>query len=556
MPIARLMRRPLAKGAAGVLSIGVGGAAYGYLTDEGFQRMVDFNRLVLPIALHYKFVQYRVQGLNDEAQAAAYEPLHQKYAPRSLDISLRMRGFYIKLGQVASNIGRTSLPDVYTDTLKVLQEDCPSQPFTIVRQIVESELGTPLEDIFESFSPEPLAAASVGQVHSATLLGGKRVVVKVQHLDAEHNFRTDVMQFIRASRVLFPEWTNVLAEIEKNFATEFDFTREAHLQRRAAEALKGLPRVVVPLPVDSLHPACPASKSSGLCTKRVLVMDLLDGVSLQKWSNVNLRRIAAQQGKTEDEFLKSLQTMSTDELKGMRPSRFALWSYKTFLRARDALFNSPAFLYNSTIGFLTGKARSYRFEPQPLDIYEVADIILEAQARCIFGTGFVNGDPHPGNIMLLNSGKVGLIDWGQVREYSADERCVAARLLISLAEKDEILTAQCLRDMGHVSERNLDWSAYKVAAVWFGSFSEADELGGLALFEENMDKIDRRVQPAAKYITLIYNFVHIRQAVALLGFPELNSAETHRHAASACLRREGRAFPATVPGRKAERPEF
>merc|ERR1712080_254218 len=100
------------------------------------------------------------------------------------------------------------------------------------------------------------------------------------------------------------------------------------------------------------------------------------------------------------------------------------------------------------------------------------------------------GVPHPGNIMLLRSGHIGLIDWGFVREYNAEERCAVARLIVALASRDEVLAAQYLRDLGHSTERNLDWSCNKVASVWFGSFSEADELGGLTLFEENMDRID------------------------------------------------------------------
>jgi len=187
----------------------------------------------------------------------------------------------------------------------------------------------------------------------------------------------------------------------------------------------------------------------------------------------------------------------------------------------------------------------------PTNIYSVADTILKAQSHSLFVSGFVNGDPHPGNIMLLDSGDVGLIDWGQVREYSAEQRCNMARLMIAVADRDQVLAAQYSRALGHKTERGLDWAHYKCSSVYFGRLAEADELGGIIQFEENLDKIDRRLADWGVYIMAARNVILTRMSVALLGFPELNTSVTYRNAAASCLERQGLPLPETVPGRLA-----
>ena len=71
--------------------------------------------------------------------------------------------------------------------------------------------------------------------------------------------------------------------------------------------------------------------------------------------------------------------------------------------------------------------------------------------------GFFNGDPHPGNIMLLEDGRVGLIDWGQVKRIGKEERLRIARLVIALADRDQLLTAQLWRDCGFVTKHMDEW---------------------------------------------------------------------------------------------------
>ncbi len=101
-------------------------------------------------------------------------------APRAVREAIEELGpTFIKFGQVLA-MQRGLLPDAYLDDLSSLHDRLPAMPIDSVRDIVEGELGAPLESIFASFGQSPIGAASIAQVHDATLLDGRRVAVKVQ----------------------------------------------------------------------------------------------------------------------------------------------------------------------------------------------------------------------------------------------------------------------------------------------------------------------------------------------------------------------------------------
>ncbi|MEQ1788619.1 MAG: AarF/UbiB family protein, partial [Acidimicrobiales bacterium] len=91
----------------------------------------------------------------------------------------RLGPTYIKLGQIISS-GEGIFPEELVAEFKRCRDQVPPEPFTVVRRVVEEDLGRPLEEVFSRFHPDPLAAASIAQVHRATLRTGEDVVVKVQ----------------------------------------------------------------------------------------------------------------------------------------------------------------------------------------------------------------------------------------------------------------------------------------------------------------------------------------------------------------------------------------
>ena len=86
---------------------------------------------------------------------------------------------FIKLGQILSS-GEGVFPAELVSEFRLCRDQVPPEPFAEVRRIVEHDLGRPLADVFSAFDPVPLAAASIAQVHAATLRSGEQVVVKVQ----------------------------------------------------------------------------------------------------------------------------------------------------------------------------------------------------------------------------------------------------------------------------------------------------------------------------------------------------------------------------------------
>ncbi len=98
---------------------------------------------------------------------------------------------YIKMGQLLST-RPDLLPDAYLKALATLQDDVPPIPYEEVHRIVEEEIGTRISKAFESFDEEPLASASIGQVHRATLRSGKPVAVKIQRPGIKKQFLSDL----------------------------------------------------------------------------------------------------------------------------------------------------------------------------------------------------------------------------------------------------------------------------------------------------------------------------------------------------------------------------
>ncbi|MBV8032105.1 MAG: AarF/ABC1/UbiB kinase family protein [Betaproteobacteria bacterium] len=203
-------------------------------------------------------------------------------APRAEELARDLEALgptFVKLGQLLST--RPDLvPPAYTDALKRLQNQVEPFPFEEARAIVEAELGTPVSAAFASFSPQPVAAASIAQVHSATLPGGRAVAVKVQRPGIRDQVLEDLEAMREVARLLeqhteFGERygiATVMDEFGKSLLRELDFRHEAMHLATIGGNLREIPEILVPAPVPSHS------------TARVLTMDFVEGSKVTELS--------------------------------------------------------------------------------------------------------------------------------------------------------------------------------------------------------------------------------------------------------------------------------
>lgn len=262
---------------------------------------------------------------------------------------------FVKIGQALS-IRPDLMAPAYLKALECLQDDTAPVPFEAIRATVEAELGVRLSHAFARFDVEPLAAASLAQVHCAALPDGREVVVKVQRPGIADEIRADldVLRKLATAadvlteqgrRVLFVQW---VAEMSETLAEELDYCQEADNLRQFRAHLANYPTLFVPAPVNDFS------------TRRVLTMERVAGTKVN---------VATRLRRTEE----------------------------------------------------------------PLDQY--ANDLVRAYLDQIFVHGLVHADPHPGNVMLTESG-LALIDLGMVARLSPRMRDALLLLFAAAVDGD------------------------------------------------------------------------------------------------------------------------
>src|SRR5687768_53188 len=182
---------------------------------------------------------------------------------------------YIKLGQVLST--RPDLiPESYVHELEKLQDDVPPMSLEDVEQVLEEELGARISKLFETFDPEPLGTASLGQVHSATLRGGRDVVVKVQRPNIRQILADD-LDFFRELAGFLTKHTEagarvdmlgIIAQLERALLDELDYRIEARNAATFRRALAEFPHLLIPKVIE------------GFTTERVLTTERIRGLKI------------------------------------------------------------------------------------------------------------------------------------------------------------------------------------------------------------------------------------------------------------------------------------
>lgn len=276
---------------------------------------------------------------------------------------------FVKLGQLLST-RYDLLPAAYTSALARLQDEVEPFPFEDVRRIVEEELGGELRHLFLDFDETPIAAASLGQVHRATLPTGREVVVKVQRPGVRDAVRSD-MELLGKLAATADKRTDagrryglgkLVAQFGRSLAGELDYRREARNLAKFIELSEPYDLLVVPEPVMT-H-----------TTGRVLTMDHVEG---RKVTDVG-----------------KLGLLDVDS----RPIVEQLFSF-----------------------YLT----------------------------MMLDKGLLHADPHPGNLLLTDDGRLALIDFGMVVTVPPRLQDAVLKLLLAISDGDGEEAARTLAGMGH-----------------------------------------------------------------------------------------------------------
>lgn len=161
-----------------------------------------------------------------------------------------MKGAFMKLGQMMSFIS-DSIPPEYQMALKSLQAQAPPMDFALIRDVAERELGKPLERAFAHFDEQPLASASIGQVHRARLSTGEEVVVKIQYPGVADAIKADMQNaamLYRMVGLMYPglDPKPVIEELRGRIGEELDYAREARNQQAFYQLYDGHPAIIIP----------------------------------------------------------------------------------------------------------------------------------------------------------------------------------------------------------------------------------------------------------------------------------------------------------------------
>ena len=274
---------------------------------------------------------------------------------------------FVKLGQVLST--RPDLiPRKFTEEFSKLQDDVPSFSFSQVEKRFQQEFGKSINDLFVEFDKEPVAAASLSQVHKAKLADGNIVAVKIQRLDVAEIIKTDISILFDIVKFIEKKIVNgyvyqpveIVNEFSKTIKKELDFISEGRNIDKFRVNFKNSETVHIPKVYWELT------------SSKIITMEYIDGIKISS-------------------------------VVGINDSRFD----KKLISARGA------------------------------------DMMLKQ----IFVDGFFHGDPHPGNIFIIENNVIALLDFGMVGRVKEDTVANMANLLIGAIENDADKIVKTLEQM-------------------------------------------------------------------------------------------------------------
>jgi predicted unusual protein kinase regulating ubiquinone biosynthesis (AarF/ABC1/UbiB family) len=246
---------------------------------------IIFTSYMLQLGLLKVFRRWEVdpESGREEAHVPAWLKRRQARvdevnSKRALDAILKLRGVYIKLGQVLSIMGGF-LPAVYIKKLETLQDSVPPHPFDEIEEAFIESLGDKPEAFFERMEREPVAAASLGQVHVAYLDDGRKVAVKVLYPGIRDVIRVDLKVIRLMVRVY--KWFVPVQNIEAVHSSlvdllrrETDYLHEADCMRRMSANFAADDHILFPEVVPQVT------------TKDVLTMTFMEGIKITRLDDI------------------------------------------------------------------------------------------------------------------------------------------------------------------------------------------------------------------------------------------------------------------------------
>jgi predicted unusual protein kinase regulating ubiquinone biosynthesis (AarF/ABC1/UbiB family) len=245
-------------------------------------RFVRGVALFLRILLSYKFFSMRNSFVSPAVRKERLKELHAKNAFVLRERMIEMRGVLIKIGQFLSS--RVDiLPEEYTTELSKLQDRVPPADITDIMKRVVEEIGPP-EDVFASFDETPIASASLGQVHRASLKSGERIAVKVQYPGIREVIASDIRTFhfiIKLLKIFYRRINLdvIFSEFSRIIHEELDYIQEGKNAEAFARNFSDNPKIRIP------------AVYWPFTTSKVLTLEFLEGTKITDFDTIDAQGI-------------------------------------------------------------------------------------------------------------------------------------------------------------------------------------------------------------------------------------------------------------------------
>jgi ubiquinone biosynthesis protein len=251
-------------------------------TTRSIGRLSEIAQVMVRHGFGYFFEAHKLSDLlpgrsaeDRLASVAAEHGAHSARGQHLREVLDELGPTFVKFGQLLSTRPDVVPPDIVVE-LRALQDDVRPFPFEQAERVIEEELGNTLERLFLDFEPAPVAAASIGQVHRATLPNGRRVAVKVQRPGAPRKIEADLGLLYQAARLArerirafdFVDTRQLVDEFARSIRKELDYRQEARNAQTFHRHFVGHPHVRVPKVF--WHYTRP----------RVLTLEWIDGIQL------------------------------------------------------------------------------------------------------------------------------------------------------------------------------------------------------------------------------------------------------------------------------------